>query len=169
MLVYRMEHPTDQRGPFRPLLDPLIEIGMAKPPSYSLYSKESDLDEFITEVKGETYKGGRSVSEKAPSPGHEVDEALRRGDRDRIAKFREVSMDSTMSDYRNAPTDLLYGTADPQQFVRWFTPRAQEIAAKYGYKQAVYEVPDDHVAPLYTQVAFKRKDARLVEYRALAA
>lgn len=43
----------------------------------------------------------------------------------------------------------------------------KRLLAPYGFKKAIYEVPDDKVAPLYSQAAWKREDAHLVAYEPL--
>lgn len=155
MQVVRLEHPADQRGPFWSNIKVI---------------PRDDMDEFMRQVKG-TGPDGQSLDGLPEARAHnvldEVEEAYRKHDVAVIHKWEHVAMDSKSTHGYNTPEDLVFGMAKAEDFDYWFPPKAKEIAAKYGYKKAVYEVPDDEAVVLYSQAAWKRKDGKLIEYQNL--
>lgn len=155
MRVLRMENPEDQRGPM------WTTIPVPK----------AVMEEVVKEVKGTDPVTGKSLDGSPNSRVHnihdELDVAIEKGDWRTLDRFERVRKGSKSSYPNNTPLDLIFGMTNEGDFNLWFPPRAKELLAQYGFKKAVYEVPDDEVAPVYSQAVWKRKDASLVAYEDL--
>ncbi len=145
MLVYRVENPRTKQGPFRDDED-LI-------PYDSFDWKRLEII-----IKGGIDYDGTDLA-RAPAPGQEYSERL---PADLKAKVRTHPLKIVLT---RDGDEFVWGCPDCKTFEFWFPKPARKILADYGYKEAIYEVPDDKVLALQTQCAFRPADAKLVKYK----
>lgn len=150
MLIYRVEHPANCRGPFRG-------------GRYSDFTDE-DTERFIKAVKGQ--KGDGADDTKCPSPHQELDRAMKAGDHDVLDQYERICSRGAKSINGFAPEqdpkEMVFGCANEEQLNNWFPPEACEVVRRYGFKLSLYQVPDDKALKLKTQAGFLREDGKLI-------